>query len=265
MVKIEEIKVSGKLENTKVVYDKIKLLDILDKEITDENFYIDNKYVTLKNEADIKHWRLVSIEQLIEKNIFKMFGPAYREFFNKAGKFIFMYNYCGKKLLSVIMRNLVEKEFMDVSINSGIVYGLNEIPEDFKYGDTILITEGLYDKEVMQLYLKEMNVKAYPIALLTSSLSNKKAELLSTITDCFIINPDNDKAGNNAIEKDIKLLKSKVIEKSGRVKIGILKTPENTPDIENIKDIGDCYPISKYVTNNLLEKIKTGIIKMYKE
>lgn len=262
---MEEIKVNKKLEEVKVVYDKIKLLEILDTEIQDEDFYIDNKYAILKKEANIKHWRLVSIEQLVEKNIFKMFGPAYRDFFNKAGKLVFMYNYCGKKLLSVIIRSLKDKEFMDISINSGIVYGLNEIPEDFKYGDTVVITEGLYDKEVMSIYLKELNIKAYPIALLTSSLSNKKADVLSTITDCFIINPDNDKAGNNSIDKDIKLLKTKVIEKSGRVKIGILKTPENVIGITNIKDIGDCYPINKYVSNNILEQLNSGIIKLYKE
>lgn len=253
---MQEIKFDiSEKDKVKVEYDKVKFLEILDNELEDEIRLINipNKYVRLKEDLDLKHWRLVSIEQLVSKRLFQKFGPVYRDFLTKSKNIMFIFNYIGKKPVAVVMRSLDDKIFMDISINSNIVYGLNELPDNFRYGDTIMLVEGLFDKEVMGAYLKDMGYNnIHPIAVLTSSVTNKKAELLSKITDKFIINPDNDKAGENSIERT----KTALLKQSyGAVRIKVVKNIPFCVDYGAVKDIGDCYPISSDVKKYLKEKI----------
>lgn len=248
-------------EKIAVVYDKVKFLEILFNEIEDEEIpsecyegYPGEKYVTLKNTENILHWRIVSLTQLVKKKLFPKFGTQYREFLSRSEHIIFMFNMIGKKPVAVVMRSIKDKEFYDISLGSNIVYGLGELPDDFEYGDKLFLTEGLFDKEVASVYLEryrnETGDRIYPIGILTSSVTNKKAELLSHVTNNFILNPDNDKAGENSISTS----KKRLVSYSSDNIMEVARNLERIGSLE-IKDMGDCYPMNEIVYNHIKSQL----------
>ena len=75
------------------------------------------------------------------------------------------------------------------------MYGYDLISPDFKFHDPLILTEGIYDADVLR--------QVYPnvMATLTSSVTVGMAEVLKTMTDNFIVAYDADKAGNSGFEK----------------------------------------------------------------
>lgn len=76
-------------------------------------------------------------------------------------------------------------------------YNIGKLREDFKYGDPLILVEGIGDLAALKLMDTELDV----VAMCSSKLSLTQVEFLSHITNNIIVIPDNDDAGNTGFTK----------------------------------------------------------------
>jgi DNA primase len=122
-----------------------------------------------------------------------------KEFIVSSGACVAMFNTLNGKPVSVVLRSLSQKGFVDIS-TSYCAYGFDLIDSDFKYGDWLLITEGIYDADSIRSVYKNS------IAMLTSNITVMQAHILKSLTNRFIVAFDNDAAGDSGFEKTLKRL-----------------------------------------------------------
>jgi DNA primase len=103
---------------------------------------------------------------------------------------------------------------------------------DFKYGDWLILTEGIFDADSFRHIYNNI------LAMLTSNITLMQAEILSTLTDKFILAFDNDtggKIGANIAIKRLRELNPKckietVVLYSTDKDIGAMEEYRNSPD-----------------------------------
>ena len=96
-----------------------------------------------------------------------------------------------------------EKEYnvFRLTSNMPVLFGLYDFT-DFKFGsDPIILTEGIKDALVLK------TIYPYTIALNTSGLTVNSLNFLKVLTNRFILVYDNDKAGQEATERDKEALR----------------------------------------------------------
>jgi len=88
-------------------------------------------------------------------------------------------------------------------------YGLNETWKDFKFGTTIILTEGPKDALSIKRY--------YPwvLGILTDSPYDEQVDFISTLTSSVVIMLDDDKAGHDGLPRAQKRFKYKNINAQG--------------------------------------------------
>ena len=130
-------------------------------------------------------------------------------------------NIIHNRLYALTFRNISgDKQFIKMG-TSYLFYNIGNLPEDFKYGMPLLITEGNIDCDIGK------SLYPYCIATMTNSLSTNQMQLLLNLTNKVIIAYDNDEAGNQGYWKTYYKLKS--------FGISVKKFKHNN----NLKDFGD--------------------------
>ena len=158
-----------------------------------------SKYTRIARDYQYKNYKFCSYADIKRLGLEDSFTTYQKQFFSEAGATIAIFNELGGKLISVVFRSVSEKAFMDYSLVYSL-YGYDLIPDDFKYGDYLVITEGLYDADSLR------RIYPYTVAMLTSNITVMQAAILKTMTDKFIIAFDADSAGESGFNKALKRL-----------------------------------------------------------
>ena len=158
-----------------------------------------SKYVKLARRYNLRNYRLVLYKDLKKWGIYDSFTKYQKTIFATSGATIAILNELNDNLISIVFRSTTEKEFINYSLFYSI-YGFDMIDPNFKYGQHIVITEGLYDADVLR--------QIYPnvVATQTSNVTVSQSIVLKLMTDKFIIAFDSDDAGASGLEKAMKRL-----------------------------------------------------------
>lgn len=171
-------------------YDYNKILD-------------ESKYVRLAREHHYANYKLFLYGDLKKWGMSESFTTYQKRFFAEAGASIAVMNTMNGNLISIVFRSASAKEFMNYSLFYSL-YGYDMIDPNFKYGDFLVITEGLYDADVLR--------QIYPnvVATQTSNVTVIQSAVLKTMTNRFIIAFDDDKAGISGFSKAVTRLGSNI-------------------------------------------------------
>jgi hypothetical protein len=158
-----------------------------------------SKYTRLARDYHFGNYKMCSWMDIKNLGLEDSFTTYQKQFFADAGATIAIFNELNGKLISVVFRSISEKAFMDYSITYNL-YGYDMIDPDFKYGDYLVLTEGIYDADCFR--------RIYPntMAMLTSNITLMQSAILKTLTDKFIIAFDSDNAGDKGFSTAIKRL-----------------------------------------------------------
>jgi DNA primase len=159
-----------------------------------------NKYIDLALKYNYPHYRICTLADLATLKLMKSFTDNQKQFFNENGEFIVVFNEIASKPVSIIIRSLKQKQFIDYS-SFYCMYGIDLLNPDFKYGDWVILTEGIYDADSFRFIYNNI------LAMLTSNITLMQAEILSTLTDKFILAFDNDMGGKIGVDIAIKRLR----------------------------------------------------------
>lgn len=95
------------------------------------------------------------------------------------------------KLISLFIKG-IDTRSNPLKVNAThIPYGIDLFSNNFRYGDPIIIVEGIADLGAMKLLDPTLNV----IAMLSNSLSKEACNFINKLTNNFVVITDNDKAG----------------------------------------------------------------------
>lgn len=104
-------------------------------------------------------------------------------------------------VMSIVFKELGEKNFLTYGARTNIPYGLGEL-EKFEYGDPIVVVEGQKDRDALR------QIYPYVISGNTAGLSMVSREILRTLTNKIVLAFDNDETGNHSFYRERKILKS---------------------------------------------------------
>ena len=158
-----------------------------------------SKYTRIARDYGYKNYKLCFWADVKKLGLEDSFTTYQKQFFQEAGATIAIFNEINGKLVSVVFRAVQDKAFMDFSLTYSL-YGYDLIDPDFKYGDYLVLTEGIYDADTLR--------RIYPnvVAMLTSNITIMQAAILKTMTDKFIIAFDADNAGDSGFNAALKRL-----------------------------------------------------------
>ncbi len=156
---------------------------------------------------------------------------------------ILIANIIRGKVCGMLLRATDDKAFMDYGFKRGAFYGIGSLDPDFKFGDPIMLVEGAIDCDFAKLFITKNC-----LGVLTSSVSEARAMILSCLTNRVLLFLDNDEAGS-AGERSTK----NRLEKYG-ISVDII------PKTEGIKDLGDL--LDQYRKADLFVESKINDIKL---
>lgn len=168
-------------------YSNLKAIFELGRPITEDS---KNPYLHFGYKYNKQNYRLISSGELFIRGknlIIPQYLAQYMSFHNEA---LMIANIIEDKVISIVFRSLSTiKEFMKVGTTKSSFYGLGELSKDFRYGTPILLVEGHLDRDMM--------ATIYPntLGIMTNRLSSSQLNILSNLTDKFILMLDNDEAG----------------------------------------------------------------------
>jgi hypothetical protein len=153
----------------------------------------------LARDYGYRNYKLCSWADILRLGIENSFTTYQKQFFADAGACVAIFNELNGKMISIIFRSVLAKDFMDYSITYNL-YGLDNMDSSFKYGDYLILTEGIYDADSFR------HIYPNTLAMLTSNITLMQSEVLKTMTNKFIIAFDDDKAGDAGFKKAIQRL-----------------------------------------------------------
>ena len=192
-----------------------------------------NKYTYFGYTFKAPHYRIINIGKLIHEGIkIKEDLPEYvHKFIGNQGEVLMVANIIEKYIPMLQLRSIRgDKAFSVYGSQTKCLYGLGMIPKDFKYGDWLLICEGIMDTDVARSF------GIASVGMMTSTLTTMQLEIVKLLTNKVILCYDNDKAGRAGYKKDSKKLKDLGFE----VKCLI--------QYQDMKDLGDLMQL-KYEGN----------------
>ena len=218
-------------------YTNLKAIFELGRPITEDS---DNPYIHFGYKYKKQNYRLITSGELFIRGknlIIPSYLTQYMSFHNEA---LMIANFIEDKVISIVFRSLSTiKEFMKVGTTKSTFYGLGELSKDFRYGTPILLVEGHLDRDMM--------ATIYPntLGIMTNRLSKSQINILTNLTNKFILMLDNDEAGISGQKQAFYQLKGN--------KVGFIKHDDK------LKDAGDLKKKKK--TNHSLYE---NIIENYK-
>lgn len=187
----------SKLEVLQVLYDELpSVCDLKEDSVLDSS-----KYVRLARHYHYKNYRLLRYGDINKLGLKNSLTPFHHNFIkNMGGAVLVIFNTLNNKPVSCVFRGITEKEFIDYSALQSM-YGFDMIDSNFKYGDWIVIVEGLFDADVLR--------SVYPnvFAMQTSNVNSLQGEILLSMTNKFIVAFDSDTAGSVGYDKAYHRLK----------------------------------------------------------
>lgn len=173
-----------------ILNNNMRIIDTINPDrILDES-----KYVRLARKCHYQNYKLILYSNIKEWGLGGSFSTYQHQFFADAGAAIGIFNTLNSKVISMVFRATNAKEFLNHSLFYNL-YGFDLIDPNFQYGQPIVLTEGIYDADVLrQIYPNVM-------ATLTSSITMMMAETLSLMTDHIIVAFDADDAGISGFDK----------------------------------------------------------------
>ena len=179
----------SKLEVLQVLYEELpSVCDLKEDSVLDSS-----KYVRLARHYQYKNYRLLRYGDIDKLGLRNSLTPFHHNFIkNMGGAVLVIFNTLNNKPVSCVFRGITEKEFID---------GFDMIDSNFKYGDWIVIVEGLYDADVLR--------SIYPnvLAMQTSNVNSLQGEILLSMSNKFIVAFDSDTAGGVGYDKAYHRLK----------------------------------------------------------
>lgn len=182
----------------KEVYQRLKNLPQI-QTLPNDRILDECKYVKLARRHQYSNYRLLLYKDLKDLGLSGSFSKFQLQFFADAGASVAIFNEMSENLISIVFRATNAKAFLNYSLHYS-VYGYDMIDPDFKYGDWIVLVEGLYDADVLR--------QIYPnvVATQTSNVTITQAAALKEMTNHFIIAFDSDDAGASGFGKAMKRL-----------------------------------------------------------
>lgn len=181
-----------------------------------------NKYCDWAVKFGLRNYRVGTVTDFYRLELFHSVSKYLRDFINDNGVFLIIFNTLADKPISCVFRSLGGKEFIDLSLFP-CPYGLDLFEDSFTYGNTVIVTEGIYDADVLRSLYRNT------LAIMTSSVSVMMGEVLGTVSDHFILCFDSDSAGERGKEVSEKRLK----------RINSHSVVETLPIFSGDKDIGE--------------------------
>lgn len=132
-------------------------------------------------------------------------------------------------------------------------FNIGNISEDFKYGDPLILVEGLADIGGLKLIDNTLNI----IAFNSSALAKQYYEIVASLTHNIILLPDKDKTGEISIRKMKREFKKFNIS---------LKVVEQFQDLKDTGDIVELLLQYNTINNKQVKQVikqKLNLIKVY--
>lgn len=189
-----------------------------------------NKYLHLAYKNKYKHYRLITSGEILIKGRNLDIPEFVKSFIQNNNNVLMMANIISGKVVGLTFRTIEgPKDFLTWGNNKGNFYGLGQLKSDFKYGDPVILVEGLLDCDVIKQY--------YPntMAVLTSGLTKNQTAVLTRLTNNVILMFDNDEAGKTGT-----IMSERAIQDKCNVRVfqhhNRLKDPGDIIDLEIKKD-----------------------------
>lgn len=167
-----------------------------------------NKYLHLAYKNKFKHYRLITGGEILVKGRNLDIPEFVKAFIANNNQVLMMANIIAGKVVGLTFRTIEgPKDFLTWGNNKGNFYGLGQLSQSFKYGDPIILVEGLMDCDVIKQY--------YPntMAVLTSGLTKNQTAVLTRLTNNVILMFDNDEAGERGTRFSEQAIKDKCMVK----------------------------------------------------
>ncbi|MBO7615000.1 MAG: toprim domain-containing protein [Bacilli bacterium] len=204
-----------------------KLFDISRKITTQRN-----KYEYISSHFGLLNYRTITDSEVRMRSSELDIPQWVKSFIYTHHEVILIANIIRGKVKGMLLRSITDKAFMDYGFKKGSFYGLGSLDPGFKFGDPIMIVEGAIDCDVSKQFITRNC-----LAVLTSSISEARAKVLSCLTDRVLLFLDNDEAGRQG-----EITSKRRLESYG-INVQIV------PKVEKIKDLGDL--LDKYRRGDL--------------
>lgn len=221
-------------------YTNLRKIFELGRPITEDNNF---PYIHFAYKYKKANYRIITSGELLirGRNLdIPQFVVEFITFHNEA---IMIANIVADKVLSIVFRSTDQnKEFMKLGTTKSTFYGLGELSSDFRYGMPILLVEGHLDRDMM--------ATIYPntLGVMTSHLSRSQVELLTGLTNSFILMLDNDEAGREGTKHAKYVLRGN--------KIYIMK---HDPSLKDAGDLVKLEMRNKSKFNDIIDDYRTQI------
>ena len=221
-------------------YTNLRKIFELGRPITEDNNF---PYIHFAYKYKKDNYRIITSGELLirGRNLdIPQFVVEFITFHNEA---IMIANIVANKVLSIVFRSTDQnKEFMKLGTTKSTFYGLGELSSDFRYGMPILLVEGHLDRDMM--------ATIYPntLGVMTSHLSRSQVELLTGLTNNFILMLDNDEAGREGTKHAKYVLRGN--------KIYIMK---HDPSLKDAGDLVKLEMHNKSKFNDIIDDYRTQI------
>lgn len=147
-----------------------------------------NKYTWLAH-SNILEMRYLDVNDIMRRS------TPINGFVSEHGSVLMIPNMVNKKMADLTVKALNSKSILRYK-NVKLPYGVGQL-KDFKYGDPLILVEGIADLAGLKLVNKDLNV----VALRTNSISQDMYQVYKTLTNHIVLLLDNDKAGQRQVNK----------------------------------------------------------------
>lgn len=148
-------------------------------------------YIHLGFKEKLDNYKLISSGELIIRGKDLVVPEYIKDFVIYNDEVLMIAEILNNKVVNITFRTIKgNKEFMKLGNTKAMLYGLGKLGDNFKYGTPILLVEGHLDRDVMA-----NTIYPYTLGIMTNRLSKVQVELLTGLTNKFILMLDNDKAG----------------------------------------------------------------------
>ena len=149
-----------------------------------------NKYLYFAYKYQFNNYRLITSGELNIRGKDLNIPDYVKQFVNLNNEVLMIANIMDDKVVSIIFRTIKgNKEFIKLGTSKSLFYGLGQLDSNFRYGTPVLLVEGNLDRDRMSLIYKNT------LAITTASISSSQMQLLSKLTNKFILMLDNDNSG----------------------------------------------------------------------
>lgn len=177
----------------------------ISEEVSEEKASI-NKYTYLAWKFKFPHYRILNLRHIMINGLHTRIPKYLLDFISEQGEVLLIANIIEGFIPLVQLRSLRgEKKFSVLGSQSKLFYGLGYLESNFKYGDWVVIVEGVADADLCR--------GLYPnvLATMTSRITKSQFEVLKLLTNRVILIGDNDIPGKKGTKANKQLLQKENI------------------------------------------------------